>query len=83
LPCLLAKSPSESRPLHSQLFKANCPIDNLSSNTSFLLAVWKEVLSAPKPVVAISPTVKITAGLPAFKFDVISANGNRWHKINT
>ena len=45
--------------------------------------MWKEVLSAPKPVIALNPSVKLAAGLPNLKFDVLSANGNRWHKINT
>jgi hypothetical protein len=58
------------------------PLDSFSSNAPFLTAVWQEVMNSPKPVIEIYPQVPVPNRRP-FKFDVISANGNQWHKINT
>lgn len=55
-----------------------------SSNAPFLLAVWKEVLAARPPLVAlgrpVSNKVSVRDGL---KIDVVSEGGRRWTKVNT
>ncbi len=55
-----------------------------SSNAPFLSAVWKEVLAARRPLVALSRPVNNAVNVrDGLKIDVVAANGAHWIKVNT
>ncbi|GLB39845.1 putative protein of unknown function (DUF1308) [Lyophyllum shimeji] len=66
----------------------------LSTNAPYLIAVWNEVLCAPRPVDAVFKSVPLagpsadprqrgTQRPPAVKVDVVADNGKRWIRVNT
>lgn len=63
----------------------------LSTNASYFVAVWNEILSAPPPIVAVgkifeSPDGKKkkgAAGSGGIKVDVVADEGRKWIRVNT
>ncbi|KAF8270068.1 hypothetical protein EI94DRAFT_1771042 [Lactarius quietus] len=58
-----------------------------STNAPYLIAVWKEVLSSPLPIVAIGKTFFEHATTDhksvGVKIDVVADNGHSWIRVNT
>ncbi|KAI0089623.1 hypothetical protein BDY19DRAFT_889252 [Irpex rosettiformis] len=72
----------------------NAQTPALSTNALYLIAVWKEVLHAKHPVVAIWDTYsergiplhlrkRNTPKEPGIKVDVVADGGKRWIRVNT
>jgi hypothetical protein len=73
-----------SSPLRQLLHSAHPPENLPSSNAPFLVAVWKEVLAARRPLAAISrPLSNKNSAKDGLKIDVVSAGGRLWTKVNT
>lgn len=65
-----------------ELSRADDPPEHPSTNAPYLVSVWEEVLSCPRPLVGIGETFRSPRG-ERVKVDVIGKGGMLWVKVNT
>ena len=65
-----------------QILKSGVPVNDFTTNTPNLLAVWDEFVNSPRPLLLISQMLDVE-GHGQVKLDGIVDGGNEWIKVST
>ena len=65
-----------------ELTRASQPPDHPSTNAPYLISVWDQVVTCPRPLISIGEAFKSPRG-DKVKVDVVGKGGMLWIKVNT